>query len=238
MIFAFQAYAWLDESPFELHPQMECLKLTKRLVQKWGGGKHWKREWSAPGKHKIFLYSSPTKTIGEWVRLELKNTSLNAYKLSAGVTLKISRLSNCIPKVQIYNHPRVLKQTGFHDRDLEELLQEKVKGIIYVWDGSHPRSLEGLEDTKKLAKRFGLSLTLLQDGEISPEKEKKIKTIYGSTELNQLKPFSLELKMRGLGLHYPHLFFFKNKRIMEQGLLGPKNYDQILEFIQSVYNKN
>lgn len=110
----------------------------------------------------------------------------------------------------------------FTDLDLYSSMKKNEWGVIYVWTPYMPLSVQGIAEIKKAMKNSGGELTILLDPKATlSEAEKWVEK--GLVQKNELKRAeSNEIFDRGLGVHYPAVYIYKNEFLANSDYVGFK----------------
>ncbi len=160
-----------------------------------------------------------------------KNTKqLKTTKLVAGT---------CEPVVStaVYAENKNSKLTTdtnvFDDQDLFAVMKKSKWGVIYVWSPYMPYSVQGIAEIKSAVESSGGSLEILLDQNASlTEAEKWIEK--GLVTKQYLKKVvSAEIYDRGLGVHYPAAYIYKDGFLSNADYVGFKKSKMYSKWIKT-----
>lgn len=179
------------------------------------------------------VYRTPTKQIGKWVELKIKKSEIIVIHFTANEAFSWSfSKQNCKPtQVKETKTMAELDAKGFNDKDLEKIITEKNKTMIYIWDPAAFHSVNSYLIYKTEAQKRGykvLSLLAPTADEKWANEEIKSKKL----DLNKQRLSSIELIMRGGNLHYPSVFFIKDGKISKR-LMGGLEKNNISRFFDT-----
>ncbi len=124
------------------------------------------------------------------------------------------------------NPPSFLTQMPkFSDIDLQNLLNSKTKGLIYVMNPKFGYSVKFLPEVIDFAQAHSLKITLLvtKRGVSKKGLERQMATVTANLN-SKIEPIkvndSLELSMRQMELHSPSLIFYQKGRLAAEPVIG------------------
>ncbi|MBG07997.1 MAG: hypothetical protein CME68_04515 [Halobacteriovoraceae bacterium] len=127
-----------------------------------------------------------------------------------------------------------MSSKAFLNKDLQNLLRNTKKGIIYLWSPHMPYSIGSLYPTQKVAKKLKLPLTVLMDPLAEErETEKVVKHFHLPPKFTR-KNRAERLLLQGATLHYPNYFFYKEGKISNIQLFGAKGEEAVFDALEKM----
>lgn len=186
--------------------------------------------------------------VGYRLHSDAGSTTLTESRLSGEVITSsvFSRNFGCRPRIR--DNPSTRSVTfastrvdsnAFRDEDLFATLKQHAWGVIYVWSPSMPLSVAGIREVKAAMEAAKLRnggegghLTILMDGRARPEQAQPLLDRNEVTAEEARPVASDELQARGLSLHYPVAFIYKDGLLANRTYAGHKPADVFARWIQ------
>lgn len=133
------------------------------------------------------------------------------------------------------------KLNHYLDADLFSAMKKNSWGVIYVWTPYMPLSVSGLAEIKKALAGTDGELTILLDPRATVgEAEKWIEK--GLVQKNELrKAASTEISDRGLGVHFPAVYIYKDGFLANTDYVGFKKseiYSKWIKYEKDLIDKD
>lgn len=180
-------------------------------------------KWESPKKGVV---TSKTNAGGVITLVTKKDESILSYNASDFQSKLSFKTPEC--KLKVLNLDN--KKFVFNDDDLNKLLKENKRGLIYLWSPHMSLSVYELVEMKEYAKSLSLpTLTLLDlnaDMKFSKELIEKYKL-----SPNYLKRMnSRELEKFGATVHYPSTILYKDGKLVKRvpGYNGKKGLQDLI----------
>lgn len=224
----------------------QCKDQILQLLKSWQVENNWHRVLSNQPDQKVFR--GPTKTLGKWVEMKIKNQQPDRQQVQADLFTENSVLSiewekDCQSKAVLKSRhakdrfQNKEKYEGFkilRDQQLVELINSKKAGLIYVWTPHKPISVDGLKQAKKAAEKLKLPLYSVVDPNSSAESVKQVVKDLKLSFENIFYFNSFELQYRGMRLHYPSLIVFNQGQWASQVRRGYEDAAVYEEYLKSI----
>lgn len=192
-----------------------CAEKIEKIASEWKAKGPWELH-STNGLEKGFL-ASTTDKFGEWVLVRnLTDGAVLSKAESMGRTEVKLSLPDCRSEVKHYTHDK--SAPGVHqDQLISEFISKNKNGVIYNWSPRMVLSIQGLKEIKAAASKLKLPLLILMDKDAS-EKELEAHPRVAKEDMKKIDSF--DFKMRNVGLHYPAILVFKDKKIVSKVKYG------------------
>ncbi len=179
------------------------------------------------GNKKSVTYEISDKNKGEKT-----TTTFKAGQCASQI--ETSKVDSIIPVQSPLNE----KVGTYSDEDLFAEMKKKSWGVIYVWSPYMPLSVMGISEIKKAA---GENVTILLDPRANlAEAEKWVEK--GLVQKSELKRASSpEISDRGLGVHYPAAYIFKDGFLANSDYVGFKKaniYTKWIKYEKDIIEKD
>lgn len=217
--------------------EVKCSQQLFSLLNQWSEKRTWSQHFSRVDSAKV--YRSPTSRIGVWIEVGLyPDRKVIASKISSSSFLHVSWDNSCNPQMgnelrTLSDHPKNLPHGAsvMTDRELEKILKQEDKGIIYAWSPYLPLSLDSAKAARRLSQRLNIAFIPVMD----PDADWKLAFSRidhsGLPRTMAQKIESLELIFRQLTLHYPSILVFKKGKFVSSFLPGYENSASYEKFI-------
>lgn len=207
-----------------------CYKKIKEFI-----GKYQEEiSWNLKNTYEGHVFQAPGKKIGTWFEIGKKGDDEYLIRDTSHSKTLVFYKKKCESKVVTKFYPT--NEKAFNDSDLESLINSNKAGLIYVWSLKMPLSMYGIKEIKKVSKKLNLPLTVIVD---SLSNKRNLITLLDEKKVSKKDiriNNSLELFKRNASIHYPVLFYYKNKKIIKNGFPGYEN-DKRYEDLISVFSK-
>lgn len=114
---------------------------------------------------------------------------------------------------------------SFNSSDLQALIDENAKGIIYIWSPNMPLTWHGRAEAKEVAKEMGVAFTELIDPHSQSRKALKE---------NAMKVSAEKILELGVLNHYPAVVLYQNGALVKKVIHGYEDQDHLKSLILSV----
>lgn len=143
-----------------------------------------------------------------------------------------------VPLVDIAKNEKL---TPYLDADLFSSIKKNSWGVIYVWTPYMPLSVQGIAEIKKAMANSGGDLTILLDPKANlSEAEKWVeKGLVQKSELKKVN--SSEIFDRGLGVHYPAAYIYKDGFLANTDYVGFKSaqiYSKWIKYEKEIVDRD
>ncbi len=200
----------------------QCASEMREVIKEWGAQENWQTRGD-------LIYYTPCVTFGDWVLIAKDKKNETIIKANEQTEIQIAFDNKCQRQM------KVLQKKAPHfellnDQDLKKLVENKKKGIIYIWSRQMPLSIKGIAEITKAAKEAHLEIILITDT------RSKISSLDKKILSNSLVVDSFELMMRNGSLHYPSVFAFQDGQIKNKVKFGYEKKNGYLQDFKNIFN--
>ena len=185
-------------------------------------------------------FKSPTDKIGKWTYIKATKNKFQAALHTPKQIIQASWNSKC--EIQLQKKPGLIshiKRRGrfLSDKDLEKIVENDQRGVIYIWAPEMPYSIQGIKEIQSAAKKINVPVRVY----LSPNSDKKLAKemlLKHKLSLDYLtKHYSYELHQRGSDLHYPSVITFNYKILDRYARHGYEPEDRFLSYLRKEFAK-
>ncbi|MEO5667176.1 MAG: hypothetical protein ABIR96_03880 [Bdellovibrionota bacterium] len=219
----------------ELLAAARCSTDVAHVLDHWGAIGKWKlSNVDMDGAH---VYRGRTSWSGVWIEARrYANDEVTAFRITNNsLTTATWRNANCTPSLRVdtSTQKKNFAYGRFSDHDLDTLLKQGGKGMIYIWSPHMNLSMIGLKEAVAIAKELKIHIEVMVDGSADP---RALKDALQSQHIDA-RYFqavdSLDILMRHTTLHYPSLLLFKDGEVLDFMLPGYEAKAPLMEIVSS-----